>query len=165
MFGFGYRISFLETSLNINKVLVTQSCSTLWDHMHYSPPWTIVLCPWDFPGKNTGMDCHSLLQGIFLTQALNPCFLHFRQIVFGLNHQGICKHSAFYIRDLGIQGFLGLRGSWKLSLHPYRWRAVVPPSLLYSPLFLSPSLPTFPFLTQGFPFTSFFFLPTFPDNA
>ena len=23
------------------------------------------LCPWDFPGKNTGGDCHVLLQGIF----------------------------------------------------------------------------------------------------
>ena len=26
-----------------------------------------LLCPWDFPGKNTGMGCHSLLQKIFLT--------------------------------------------------------------------------------------------------
>ena len=33
------------------------------------------LCPWDFPGKNTGVDCHFLLQGIFLTQGLNPCLL------------------------------------------------------------------------------------------
>ena len=29
---------------------------------------TRLLCPWDFPGKNTGVGCHSLLQGIFLTQ-------------------------------------------------------------------------------------------------
>ena len=36
------------------KVLVTQSCLTLWDPM---------VCPWDSPGKNTGVDCHSLLQG------------------------------------------------------------------------------------------------------
>ena len=27
-----------------------------------------LLCPWDFPGENTGMGCHFLLQGIFLTQ-------------------------------------------------------------------------------------------------
>ena len=27
-----------------------------------------LLCPWDSPGKNTGMGCHALLQGIFLTQ-------------------------------------------------------------------------------------------------
>ena len=30
-----------------------------------------LLCPWDSPGKNTGMDSHSLLQGIFLTQGSN----------------------------------------------------------------------------------------------
>ena len=34
-----------------------------------------VLCPWDFPGKNTGVGCHFLLQGIFPTQALNLCLL------------------------------------------------------------------------------------------
>ena len=31
---------------------------------------------WGFPGKNTGVSCHFLLQGIFLTQGLNPCLLH-----------------------------------------------------------------------------------------
>ena len=34
------------------------------------------LCPWDFPGKNLGVGCHFLLQGIFLTQESNPCLLH-----------------------------------------------------------------------------------------
>ena len=29
---------------------------------------TRLLCPWNFPGKNTGMGCHSILQGIFLNQ-------------------------------------------------------------------------------------------------
>ena len=29
-----------------------------------------LLCPWDFLGKNTGMGCHFLLQGIFLTQGI-----------------------------------------------------------------------------------------------
>ena len=29
------------------------------------------LCPWDSPGKNTEVGCHSLLQGIFLTQGSN----------------------------------------------------------------------------------------------
>jgi len=32
-------------------------------------------CPWDFPGKNTGVDCHFLLQGIFPTQESNPRLL------------------------------------------------------------------------------------------
>ena len=34
------------------------------------------LCPWNFSGKNTGMGCHFLLQGIFPTQGLNPWLLH-----------------------------------------------------------------------------------------
>ena len=33
---------------------------------------TSLLCPWDSPGKNTGMGCHALLQRIFLTQGSNP---------------------------------------------------------------------------------------------
>ena len=36
--------------------------------------WTVscrLLCPWDSPGKNTGVDCHALLQGIFPTQVRN----------------------------------------------------------------------------------------------
>ena len=33
------------------------------------------LCPWDSPGKNTGVGCHFLLQGIFPTQESNPCHL------------------------------------------------------------------------------------------
>ena len=45
------------------------------------------LCSWDFPGKNTGLGSHSLLQGIFLTQGLNPGLLPYRQILCHLNHQ------------------------------------------------------------------------------
>ena len=36
---------------------------------------TRLLCPWDFPGKNTGMGCHFLLQGTFPTQGSNLCLL------------------------------------------------------------------------------------------
>ena len=35
-----------------------------------------LLCPRDFPGKNTGVGCHAPLQGVFLTQESNPCLLH-----------------------------------------------------------------------------------------
>ena len=34
-----------------------------------------LLCPWDLPGKNTGLGCHFFLQGIFLAQGSNPCLL------------------------------------------------------------------------------------------
>ena len=43
---------------------------TLCDPMDCSPPARL-LCPWDSPGKITGVGCHALLQGIFLTQGLN----------------------------------------------------------------------------------------------
>ena len=45
---------------------------------------TRLLCPWDSPGKKTGMGCHVLLQGIFFTQGSNPgllCPLCSRQIL------------------------------------------------------------------------------------
>ena len=41
---------------------------------------------WNSPGKNTGVGCHSLLQGIFLIQGSNPGFLYCRQILYHLSH-------------------------------------------------------------------------------
>ena len=60
-------------------VLVAQSCLTL----PQSHGWqlTRLLCPWNSPGKNTGVGCHSLLQGIFPTQEQNLGLLHCRQIL------------------------------------------------------------------------------------
>ena len=57
------------------KALVTQSCPTLCDLMEPAR----LLCPWDSPGKNTGVGGHSLLQVIFLTQGSNPHLVHCRQ--------------------------------------------------------------------------------------
>ena len=42
----------------------------------------------DFPGKNTGVGCHSRLQGSFLTQASSLALLHCWQILYHLSHQG-----------------------------------------------------------------------------
>ena len=36
-----------------------------------------LICPCESPGKNTGVHCHFLLQGIFLAQGSNPCLLWF----------------------------------------------------------------------------------------
>ena len=47
-----------------------------------------LLCPWDTPGKNTGVDCHFLFQGIFPTQGSNPGLPHCRQTLYPLSHQG-----------------------------------------------------------------------------
>ena len=65
-------------------VVVSES---LWLHGLWP---TRILSPWDFPGKSTGMGCNFLLQGIFLTQGLNPLLLclHCRQILYLLSHWG-----------------------------------------------------------------------------
>ena len=42
----------------------------------------MLLCPWDFPGKSTGVGCQFLLQKIFLTQGLNPGLPHCRQTLY-----------------------------------------------------------------------------------
>ena len=46
-----------------------------------------LLCPWASPGKNTGVGCHALLKGIFLTQELNPGLPHCGQILYCLSYQ------------------------------------------------------------------------------
>ena len=74
----------VETTTKIKWSGVTQSCLTLQPHGLY-PTW--FLCPWDFPGKNTGVGCHSLLQEIFLTQGLNSGLPHCRQTLYHLSHQ------------------------------------------------------------------------------
>ena len=54
----------------------------------YRPELTRPLCLWDSPGKNTGVGCHFLLQGIFLTRGSNPGLLHCRRILYQLRYQG-----------------------------------------------------------------------------
>ena len=66
--------------------LVSQLCLTICNPMYCSPPGSSV-CE-DSPGKNTGVGCHALLQGIFPTQGLNPGLPHCRQILYHLSYQG-----------------------------------------------------------------------------
>ena len=58
---------------------LVQSLSRVWLSWPYGVQSTRILCPWDFPGENTWVGCHFLLQGIFLDQGLHLCLLHFRQ--------------------------------------------------------------------------------------
>ena len=63
-----------------------QLCLTVCDLMRL---WlTRFLRPWDFPGKNTGVSSHALLQGIFPTQCLNSGLQHCKWILYLLSHKG-----------------------------------------------------------------------------
>ena len=50
-------------------VLVTQLCLTLCEPMDCGLPG---FCPWDSPGKNTGVGSHSLLQGVHPDPGIEP---------------------------------------------------------------------------------------------
>ena len=61
---------------------VVQSCPTLCDPVNCSPPGSSV------QDKNTGVGCHFLLQGIFLTQGSNLGLLYCMQILYHLSPSG-----------------------------------------------------------------------------
>ena len=91
---------------------------------------TSLLCPWDFPGKNTGAGCHLLLQGICPTQGsdlhllcpVSPALaggffttvapgkpiisnLEILKSIWEVALKLYAKSSRFYIRNLSIGGF------------------------------------------------------------
>ena len=66
--------------------LVAKSCPTLLGPYRLEP--ARLHCPRDFSGKNTGVGCHFLLQGIFLTQGLTLHLLHWQVDSLPLSHQG-----------------------------------------------------------------------------
>ena len=84
-FLFLHSYFFILTSyLLFLKVLVAQSSPNLWNPMDCSPPGSYV--HGNSPGKNIGVGCHFLLQGIF--QGSNPCLLHWQADSLPLSHMG-----------------------------------------------------------------------------
>ena len=59
--------------------------------------------PWNYPGQNTGVCSHSLLQGIFPTQGSNPGLPNCRQILYQLSHKGSPKNKETLDNSLVIQ--------------------------------------------------------------
>ena len=93
------------TSHSVQFSSVAQSCTTLCDPMDYSPPGSSV--HGDSPGKNTGVDCHALLQGVFPTQGLNLRLLHYRQILYhGATRETLDINKLFYYSSFNIYSLL-----------------------------------------------------------
>ena len=88
---------------------VQQSCVLLASSCPHGLWPARLLCPWDSPGKNTGVGCHFLLQEIFLTWGLNPGLRQCRQIfVAGL------KLAIFALLCRTRVGLMGMPG-WILN--------------------------------------------------
>ena len=65
-----YKICYFYTILSAAAAVYLLSRVQLFATHGLQP--SRLLCPWDFPGKNTGVGCHFLLPRIFLTQGSNP---------------------------------------------------------------------------------------------
>ena len=62
-----------------------------------------LLCPWNSPGQDTGVDCHSLLQGIFPTQGSNSVLPRCRWVLYHLSHQKRLPISWSLLRFMSIE--------------------------------------------------------------
>ena len=62
---------YLHDCVHVQVLIRVQLFAALW------PVAPKILYPWNFSGKNTEMECHFHLQGIFPIQGLNPGLLHF----------------------------------------------------------------------------------------
>ena len=110
----------------------SESCSVISDSVTPQTVACWALCSWNSPGKDTGVGCHSLLQGIFPTQGSNPGLQHYRWILYHLSHQGnpvgqetnaqlscslqgrLCSEQGqldFWVLGGGCCGF-GIQGYW-----------------------------------------------------
>ena len=105
--------AYWENHLGIMEFIirgVSVSCSVMPDSLllHGLQP-TRLLCPWDFPDKDTRVDCRFLLQGIFPTQGSNLGLPHCRQILYQLSYKGSTpsnQSEAQIMRQIEIMCYL-----------------------------------------------------------
>ena len=86
---------------------------------------TRLLCPWDFPGKDTGVGFHFLLQGIFPTRGSNPGHLHCRQSLYRVSYKGspYISLSPFFWRGARLLEWVAIPFS-RRSFRPRNWTRV-----------------------------------------
>ena len=96
----------------------------------YETSWTVasrLLCPWDSPGKNTGVGCHALLQGIFLTQELNRQLLqllHCKRILY----HWATREALLLLLDLISKAIYSVYHKFHLMSNSYKEKAMAPHS-------------------------------------
>ena len=103
------------TYLVLLVITIVVGCSVVSNS--FANPRTVahrLLCPWDFSGKNTGVACHFLFQGIFPTQRLNPYIL-------GLLHWQANSLPPCHLRFLYIRKLLELAGKQKNNRQLTLW--------------------------------------------
>ena len=96
-----FRPCLRTTSIVLYLLLFSQSLSLVLTLLQpHGLQLARLLCPWDFPGKNTGVGCHLLLQGIFSTKGLNPSVVHGQVHSLPLSHMGNLIYLTFSLKQL-----------------------------------------------------------------
>ena len=65
-------------------------------------------CPWDSPGKDTGVGCHALFQKVFLTPGSNQHLLHCRRLLDPLSHVGSPSSTTCELPQISLRGCLSI---------------------------------------------------------
>ena len=101
-----YKVYFNKKLRNNNMLsLVSQLCPTLCDTEDCSPPDSFV--HGNSPGKNTGVDCHAFLQGIFPAQGLSPGLPRCRRILYLLSQVQVIQNKK------QLPDFSALESIWR----------------------------------------------------
>ena len=106
--------------IHVRACVLSQFCciwlfATLWTVAHR------LLCPWDSPGKSTGVGRHFLLHGIFPTQGSNPCLLHL--LHWQMGSLPLAPPGKHFIQIFGALVFILAwiiptdRGAWWATVH------------------------------------------------
>ena len=87
-----FAISFSSACMHAKSF---QSCPTLWPHRRQP---TRLLCPWDSPGKNTGVGCHFLLQWYMYKYIIYILYasMYLTELFWGLNNY----YNSWYVIGL-----------------------------------------------------------------
>ena len=103
------RVTYLKS-----QYIVSISCSVVSNSLQHHGLWpSSLLHPWNSPGKNTGVDCHSLLQRNFPTQGSNPGVLPRRQIHYHLSYREVSDSLTAELLE-------------KPKMNSYRWKYTQP---------------------------------------
>ena len=85
-------ISYYVCACGLGRFSPVRLFATLWTVARQAP------LSMNSPGKNTGVGCHALLQGIFSTHPWNSNLLHCRRILYPMRHLGSPSYMYTYIR-------------------------------------------------------------------
>ena len=102
-------LATLKSTMCALSCSVVSSC--LWPHGLYP---SRLLCPWNFPGKNTGVSCHFLLQGI-----QSNCIHH---AIYQMPYELIHLMFVPFVQHLtscltSVSSFAPLQSSWQHPVH------------------------------------------------